>query len=77
VIIGPTHKIFFLLGEIILRTSIRTSEAEKDRKNKHIQPKFVLIKKTCNIEYIEFKFYFIFPLGKTQFIPMLNTGNEI
>jgi len=36
VIIGPTHKIFVLLCEIILR--IRTSEAKKDRKNKHIQP---------------------------------------
>jgi len=31
VIIGPTHKIFFLLllCEIILKTSIRTSEAKK------------------------------------------------
>jgi len=42
VIIGPTHKSFFLLCEIILRMSIRTFEAEKDRENKHIQsqPKF-------------------------------------
>jgi len=30
--------VIFLLYEIILRTSIRTSEVEKDWKNKHIQP---------------------------------------
>ena len=40
VIYRKIHKIFFFLCEIILRNnmSIRTSEAEKNWKNKHIQP---------------------------------------